>query len=240
VALCSIRNAPEEPLPMAISSDIAFVVDAMITALAEAWPLAVGSPDNRLAAASKAVEALKPDDLAEIMIATRMLAAHHASMDSYRRSMRPGLCDADVSRLRANALATGRAADAAQRTLDKRKAPPKPPAEARPARKPPVPPHEDMSRIEAELARFTPEEIAAAEISLDNDPADLARNELAKRVSLDRFEDMTMEERRIAYAPRALMTPAEIAVMGKRIAESNRRPRPADEVAPGEPQARST
>jgi hypothetical protein len=183
---------------------------------------------------------LKPDDLAEIMIATRMLAAHHASMDSYRRSMRPGLCDADVSRLRANALATGRAADAAQRTLDKRKAPPKPPAEARPARKPPVPPHEDMSRIEAELARFTPEEIAAAEISLDNDPADLARNELAKRVSLDRFEDMTMEERRIAYAPRALMTPAEIAVMGKRIAESNRRPRPADEVAPGEPQARST
>ncbi len=37
-----------------------------------------------------------------------------------------------------------------------------------------------------------------------------------------------MEERRIAYAPRALMTPAEIAVMGARIAESNRRPRDTD------------
>jgi hypothetical protein len=221
-------TATEEPLPMTVPPELAVVVDALIATLASTWPLTDGSPDNRLAAARAALEALRANDLAEIMVASRMIAAHHASMDSYRRSLRPGLCDADVTRLRANAVATGRAADAGQRTLDRHRAPLTKPAPARPTRQPPVPPHEDMSRVEAELARFTPEEIAAAEISLDNDPADLARNELAKRIPLHRHEDMTMEERRIAYAPRALMTPAEIAVMGARIAESNRRPRDTD------------
>ena len=116
-----------------VPPELAVVVDALIATLASTWPLTDGSPDNRLAAARAALEALRANDLAEIMVASRMIAAHHASMDSYRRSLRPGLCDADVTRLRANAVATGRAADAGQRTLDRHRAPLTKPAAVPPA-----------------------------------------------------------------------------------------------------------
>ena len=46
---------------------------------------------------------------------------------------------------------------------------------------------------EDSLVGFTPEEIAEAEYALDNDPIELARNELARRIPLDRCDDMTME-----------------------------------------------
>jgi hypothetical protein len=195
-------------------------LDSLARTLAGTWP--PDTQDDPLAAARAALEDLAPCDLIEVTLAARIIATHHAEVDSYRRAMQPGLSPADITRLRSNAVAVGRASDAAVRALAKRRAPakePEPlPAAARRRAAAPAP----VDPVQAALDQFTPEEIAAAEISLDNDPADLARSELAKRIPLDRFEDMTMEERRIAYAPRALMTPPEIAVMGARIAAANR------------------
>ncbi len=199
---------------------LACLVDHLIATLADTLPADL-APDERRTAARAALEALEPAGLAEIMLACRMIAAHFASMDSLRRSMQAGISDTDVTRLRANAVAAGRWADTTQRTLDKHREPAK---AARATATATIPVHEEMSPVEDALARFTPEEIAAAEHALDNDPADLARNELAKRIPLGRFEDMTMEERRIAYAPRAPYAPAEIAVLGARLAAENRRP----------------
>ncbi len=194
-------------------------LDSLAIMLAGTWP--PGSPDP-LAAARAALADLAPRDIIEATLASRIIAAHHAELDSYRRAMQPGLNDADAARMRSNAVSAGRASEGAVRTLEKRRAPPKEAAAARTPRAQKAPSAPELNPVELALAPFTAEEIAAAEISLDNDPADLARNELAKRIPLGNTEDMTMEERRIAYAPRGPMTPVELAVLGARIAAGNR------------------
>jgi hypothetical protein len=212
---------------METSIDPAFLA-SLIETLAGSWP--TDSGEDTVMAAHAAIVALAPRDLVEAMLAGRMIAAHHATLDSYRRAMLPDLGDADAVRLRNNAIALGRSFDAALRMLEKRRAladglaqPPRP---ARQARKSPP----DVAPIDDGLAGFTPEEIADAEYALDNDPADLARAELAKRVPLHRYQDMTAEERKIAYAPRALLTPVQLAVLGARlIAPKYRAPVPNGE-----------
>jgi hypothetical protein len=178
-----------------------------------------------VAAAHAALAALQPRDLIEAMLAARMIAAHHASIDSYRRAMLPGVTDPDVVRLRANAVAASRSFDAALRILEKRRAPADKPVPSR-RREAPA---EARPTAEDALAGYTAEEIAAAEYALDNDPADLARAEVAQRIPLYRWKDMTMEERRIAYAPSAMLTPVQIAVLGVRIAAANARPKAPQE-----------
>jgi hypothetical protein len=185
---------------------------SLIEILAATWP--VSSTNDPLAAAHAALTAMQPRDMLEAMLATRMIATNHAAMDSYRRANQPGVGDADATRLRANAIAAARSFDAAQRILEKRRAaedkpdkPAQPPRRAAAAPEPP--PARDW------LAGYTPEEIAAAEYELDNCPAEAARAELAQRIPLHRWEDMTMEERRIAYAAPE-RTPAQLAVLSAR------------------------
>jgi hypothetical protein len=204
--------------------DPAFLA-TLVEAVAGTWP--AGSEDDAVMAAHRALATFAPRDMVEAMLAARVIASHHACIDSYRRAMLPGLEDADVTRLRSNAIAAGRSFDAALRILDKRRAPAG--KSANPVPHPHPPPQHEATPVEAEFAAFTPEEIEAAEYALDNDPADLARAELAKRIPLHRFQDMTMEERRIAYAETAPMTPAQIAVLGARMAARHRKP-----AAPGE------
>ena len=143
--------------------------------------------------------------------------------------MQPDIDNPDAIRLRASAIAASRAFDAALRFLDKRRA-----ADAKTAQ----PPKRTAAVAETpaepdELAGFTPDEIAEAEFALDNDPADIARAELAKRIPLHMFNDMTMEERRIAYAERAPMTPVQIAVLGARMAKRVNGSKPAPVNAAG-------
>jgi hypothetical protein len=190
-----------------------------------------GPAEDRAAAAQAALADIGPQDLMETMLAARMIAAHHAAMDAFARAMQPDLSDVEVVRLRSSAIAAGRSADAAQRTLDKRRAPAAAPARNnprtqatadRPARSQSQSlSFEDCPHSGPQLADFTPEEVAAAEYELDNDPAELARAELAARVPLYRWEDMSMEQRRIAYAKPAPLTPAKIAVLGARLAAAN-------------------
>jgi hypothetical protein len=192
------------------------LLTSLIETLASTWP--AEAKEERLLAARAALEALAPRDYMEALLAVRMIAAHHASIDGFSRAMQPGLCDADVVRLRNSAVAAGRAFDAAHRALEKGRAPApadKPaPSRRKTARDDPPPAHNPLDD-------FTPEEIAAAEYALDNDPADLARLELEKRVPLYQWQNMTMEERRIAYAPSAMLTPVQIAVLGARLAGMN-------------------
>ena len=198
----------------------------LIEIIAGTCPATDGSVDQRQAAAFAGLLALEPADFAEAMLASRMIAAHNASMDGFRRAMEPGVGNAEAIRLRANAIAAGRSYDAAQRILDKRRAP----APSERVQQPRQPRATDHPPEQVPLDAFTPEEIAAAEYALDNDPADLARQELAQRIPLHRWEDMTMDERKIAYEPRATMTPAEIAVLGARLAAANRRTPPGEDV----------
>jgi len=190
------------------------LLTSLIETLAGTWP--AEAKEDRLLAARAAIEALAPRDYMEAMLAVRMIAAHHASIDGFGRAMQPGLCDADVVRLRGSAVAAGLTFDAAHRALEKGRAPADKPAQPRrkAARDDPPPAHNPLDD-------FTAEEIAAAEYALDNDPADLARLELEKRVPLYQWQNMTMEERRIAYAPSAMLTPVQIAVLGARLAGMN-------------------
>jgi hypothetical protein len=211
---------------MSVPPSIDFLA-SLITVLSGTWP--ANSAEDTEMAARAALDTFAPRDLAEVMLVARMIAAHHACIDGFRRAMQPGLADADAIRLRANAIAASRAFDAALRFLDKRRA-----ADAKAAQ----PPKRAAAAAEApaepdELAGYTAQEIAEAEYALDNDPAELARAELAKRIPLHMFNDMTMEERRIAYAERAPMTPAQIAVLGARIAKKLNGSKPAPVTAAG-------
>jgi hypothetical protein len=72
-----------------------------------------GSAEERCDAARAALEALQPCDIVEAMLAARVIAAHHATIDGYRRAMQPGISDAVAVRLRNNAIAASRSLDAA-------------------------------------------------------------------------------------------------------------------------------
>jgi len=193
----------------------------LIDTIAAAWPGDI-APDIRHTAARNALEALQPADFMEALFAARMIGAQMASMDGLRRAGLPGVSDADAVRLRASAIAAGRSADAAQRVLAKSRTPAAPARAPRLAAAASADPANAYPEEQALLAGHTPEALAQAEYALDNDPAELARNELEQRIPLYRWEDMTMEERRIANAPRTQMTPAMLAVLGARIARANR------------------
>lgn len=187
---------------------------SLIEAVAGTWP--AEATEDRLQATRAALEALAPSDLVEAMLAARIIAAHHATMDGFRRAMLPDLGDPEVIRLRASAIAASRSFDAALRMLEKRRA-----AADKPAQ-PQTRAASVTDRLEHdELADYTKEEIAAAEFALDNDPIALQQAELEKRIPLHRWQDMTMEERKIAYAESPKLTPVQLAVLGARLAKMN-------------------
>src|SRR5579872_1910901 len=139
---------------MSVPPSIEFLA-SLIAVLAGTWP--ANSPEDTEMAARAALESFAPRDLVEVMLVARMIAAHHASMDGFRRAMQPDLDDAGTIRLRASAIATSRSFDAALRLLDKRRA-----AEAKAAQPPKraAAPTEAPAPEPDELAAFTPEEIA--------------------------------------------------------------------------------
>jgi hypothetical protein len=156
------------------------LLDTMIEALAGAWP--GGSAEDRRSAARAALEALQPHDLIEAMLAARMIAAHHATMDGYQRAMQPGVSDADAVRLRNNAIAAARSFDAALRTLEKRR---QAPAEvsAKPRRQAAPPPLD------------VPDAVAPIPHRPQFQPRDKSGNPIPRW----RWQDMTMAQRRATY-----------------------------------------
>ncbi|HUD62250.1 MAG TPA: hypothetical protein VMQ99_22310 [Acetobacteraceae bacterium] len=212
---------------MAVIPHLAFFLERLIATLAGLWPS--GSADEQRYATRITIEALDPRDVVEAMLAARMIAAHHASMSGFQRAAQPGVSEADATRLLTGAIAAGRSFDAALRLLDKHRAPaaaPRQPALEKPADKSaasrPATSTGNVFTAENPLEGFTPEEIADAEHALDNDPVELARNELAQRIPLHRYEDMTVEERRIAYAEQSDRTPAQWAVLAARMQAATR------------------
>lgn len=145
-----------------------------------------GSADDRRNTARAAIEALNPRDIIEGMLAARMIAAHHATMDGYQRAMQPGVSDAEAIRLRSNAIAAARSFDAALRTLEKRRA-------GEIAEKPP--------RQSAKSAPPAPLDTPEPEVHapLPSKPRYVPRNKNGEPIELWRWEDMTMAQRRAAY-----------------------------------------
>ena len=68
-----------------------------------------------LAMACTMLEALHPADAKEAAAAARAIAAHFAAMDGFARAAKPGITDDTAVRLRNNALASARLADAITR-----------------------------------------------------------------------------------------------------------------------------
>ena len=104
-------------------------LDALTEALARGWPAA--SIDDARRAAQSAVATVAPADLIEAMLVVRLVAAHHAAIDLYRRAMQPGIGNAEAVRLHAAAVAAGGTFDGALRTLQERRAPAEKPPRAR-------------------------------------------------------------------------------------------------------------
>jgi hypothetical protein len=156
------------------------LLDSMIETLAGAWP--GESAEDPRHAARASLEALKPHDLIEAMLAARMIAAHHATMDGYRRAMQPGVSDAEAVRLRNNAIAAARSFDAALRTLEKRRqAPADAPAKPRRHAAPSLPDVPDAVAPIPHRPRFQP------------------RDKSGNPIPRWRWEDMTMAQRRATY-----------------------------------------
>ena len=168
---------------MTTQPDPAFL-DNLTETLAGACP--GGSADDRRNAARAAIEALKPRDIIEGMLAARMIAAHHATMDGYQRAMQPGVSDADAIRLRSNAIAAARSFDAALRTLEKRRA-----GETAPK------PHRHVAKSTPPAPLDTPE--PEVDAPLPSKPRYVPRNKNGEPIELWRWEDMTMAQRRAAY-----------------------------------------
>jgi hypothetical protein len=173
---------------MADPSDPAFL-DHLIATLAGTWP--DGSAEERRGAALAALQALQPRDMIEAMLAARMIAAHHATMDGYRRAMQPGVSDAEAVRLRNNAIAAARSFDAALRTLEKRQGPSEKPSQpdrqaARVQHAPPAPPASGETPPDAETPIVRRRQY-------------VPRNKNGEPIALWRFEDMTMAQRRATY-----------------------------------------
>lgn len=227
---------------MAVIPHLAFFLQCLVASLATLWP--TGSPQEQSEATRATLEGLEPRDIAEAMLAARMVAAHHACMAAFQRAADPETSIADSIRLRNSAAASGRSFDTALRLLDKRKVPPPVQRAAAPrltaAEKRAALWDTDFPDREDPLAAFSPEEIAEAEYQIDNDPLELARAELAQRIPLHRPQDMTMEERRLACTPAAPLTPAQWAVKSARMAAAGREHRQhMTQLAGGRPTGRS-
>ncbi|HXA20795.1 MAG TPA: hypothetical protein VNW90_00750 [Acetobacteraceae bacterium] len=156
------------------------LLHSMIETLAGAWP--GGSAEDPRHAARAALEALKPCDLVEAMLAARMIAAHHATMDGYQRAMQPGVSDAEAVRLRNNAVAAARSFDAALRTLEKRRqAPADAPTKPRRHAAPPPP------------------DVPDAVAQIPHRPQFQPRDKSGNPIPRWRWEEMTMAQRRATY-----------------------------------------
>jgi hypothetical protein len=167
---------------MTIPPDPAFL-DHLIGTLAGVWPSG-GSAEDRRNAARAALEALQPRDLVEAMLAARMLAAHHASMDGFRRAMQPDISDAEAVRLRNSAIAAARSFDTALRALEKRQSAGLEPAPGRLTRGPPA---------------RDPQPLPEADAPFPSRPQFVPRDKHGAPIKLWRWEDMTMAQRRATY-----------------------------------------
>jgi hypothetical protein len=106
---------------------LAQLIETMVGALP------AGSAEETRTIVIAVIETMQPRDIVEAMFVARMIAAHYASMDGYRRALQPGIGDAEAVRLRNSAIAAGRSSDVALRSLEKRRAATEQPSHSRAA-----------------------------------------------------------------------------------------------------------
>jgi hypothetical protein len=180
--------------------------------------------EQRRAMVTSAFEAFEARDIVEAMLAIRMIASMHATLDSYQRAQSPDPADTAVTRMRANAVAAARSFDTAQRAFEKRRAP----VEA-PPRKPAKP---------ATPAAAPEEPIFTPNAKPYQNPNYTPRDKHGQEIAFWRNDDMTMAQRRAAYGEPDDFEAQAIARAEEDKAIEEERQRAAAEPQPATPRDR--
>jgi hypothetical protein len=103
-------------------------IGAMVRSTLASLPLDPDAPEEDTAAdlnaAVCALRSLRPRDPAEAMLAARIVSAHHAAMECFRRAAQPGISDITALRLHNKAISLASLAMRTQRELQKCQAAP--------------------------------------------------------------------------------------------------------------------
>lgn len=103
-------------------------IGAMVRSTLASLPLDPDAPEEDTAAdlnaAVCALRSLRPRDPAEAMLAARIVSAHHAAMECFRRAAQPGISDITALRLHNKAISLANLAMRTQRELQKCQAAP--------------------------------------------------------------------------------------------------------------------
>jgi hypothetical protein len=193
--------------------------DYYVWSLAQTLP--GGTTPDGLAVARAALEALEPRDGIEAMLGVQLIATRHAISNNYHRAKQPGVSAASAANLCKSAQSLARAFDATLLSLEQRRARVARPAGRRATRKaqPVIPAPPSPHKLQG----LSVAEITAAARALDSDPVEQLRLALAERIPMERWQDMTMQERSIAFAPSAELTPAQAAVRAVRLDNASRK-----------------
>jgi hypothetical protein len=165
-----------------------------------------------------AFRALRPRNPMEAMLAAEAIAAHHVIMDCFRIALSPETEPAAAARARSNAATLSRIRLATLRALEKQKAPAS--ATTRPAAPARQKAHV-AKQLEAPQAAEpaqqepppTERELPPMELPTEPPPY-LPRDRFGHPIERWRWEDMTMAQRRAAYAE-----PGRVAVREEALAE---------------------
>ncbi len=201
------------------------LADYLLGMLAGSLPPAADEQASlaRREAVRLAFRALRPRNAMEAMLAAEAIAAHHVIMDCFRIALSPETEPAAAARARSNAATLSRVRLATLRAPEKQKAPaPATPRPATPARQKAhvakrleapeaaEPAQQEPPPTERELP---PIELPRMELPTEPPPY-LPRDRFGHPIERWRWEDMTMAQRRAAYAE-----PGRVAVREEALAE---------------------
>jgi hypothetical protein len=139
---------------------------------------------------------MHPRNATEAMLAAETIGAHHVIMDCYRVALRPDTDPAVAARARSSAAATSRVRLANLRALDRRSAAPAAPRSRPPARqdRAPAAPEPALEPIPVHERAYVP------------------RDRFGQPIPLWRWAEMTMTQRRAAFADPGLVAVREEAL----------------------------
>lgn len=185
-------NLPGDTLDPAFAD---YLLGSLAGALPPAGDAAAG--DARRNALRVAFMSMRPRNAIEAMLAVEAITAHHVIMDCFRVALRPETDPAAAARARSSAATLSRVRLATLRLLEQQQAPAT--ASPRPAR-PARPKVDAATPVETPEAASLPQEPPPQEPPPIEPPRYRPRDRLGNPIELFRWEDMTMAQRRAAFA----------------------------------------
>jgi hypothetical protein len=219
---------PDEPGDDAL--DPAFA-DYLLGVLVRTLPAAEDEAADlaRRNAIRLAFQSMRPRNAMEAMLAVEAITVHHVIMGCFRTALRPETDPAEAARARSSAATLSRVRLTTLRLLEKQQAPaPATVQAARPVRKK----ADAVQPVEAPAPMEPPPEQPPLE-----GPRYLPRDRFGEPIPVWRWSDMTMAQRRAAFAD-----PAQVAAREEALAEEAAMigAREAAEASPPAPDAGAT